>query len=113
MHGRFEAVEDAHCKTFEWIFEPDSKKDNQNGCSGPESFKHWLSSGRGIFHISGKLGSGKSTLMKFLCEHKRTKNELQKWSGMLWLKGVSFLITLRLLGQFVLTNNLMSACSSP
>ena len=28
----------------------------------------WLSSGNGIFHISGKLGSGNSTLIKLLCE---------------------------------------------
>lgn len=46
-----------------------------------ESFLHWLSTGNDIFHITGKLGSGKSTLMKFLCEHKRTKEELQKWAG--------------------------------
>jgi len=43
-----------------------------------ELFLHWLSSGNGIFHISGKLGSGKSTLMKFLCDHDRTTAELQK-----------------------------------
>jgi hypothetical protein len=47
-----------------------------------EPFLHWLSAGNGIFHISGKLGSGKSTLMKFLCDHGRTTAELQKWAGM-------------------------------
>lgn len=46
-----------------------------------EPFLHWLSSGNGIFHISGKLGSGKSTLMKFLCGHPRTTAELQRWAG--------------------------------
>jgi hypothetical protein len=49
-----------------------------------EPLTHWLSSGNGIYHISGKLGSGKSTLMKFLCEHKRTKAELQNWAGMFY-----------------------------
>ncbi|KAK3314886.1 hypothetical protein B0H66DRAFT_563874 [Apodospora peruviana] len=44
-------------------------------------FLHWLSSGNGIFHISGKPGSGKSTLMKFLCDHPRTRTELTKWAG--------------------------------
>jgi ATPase subunit of ABC transporter with duplicated ATPase domains len=44
---------------------------------------HWLSVSEeeGILHISGKLGSGKSTLMKFLYEHPHTKTELLKWAG--------------------------------
>jgi hypothetical protein len=42
---------------------------------------HWLSEEEGILHISGKLGSGKSTLMKFLYEHPHTKTELLKWAG--------------------------------
>lgn len=44
-------------------------------------FLNWLNSGSGVFHISGKLGSGKSTLVKFLSEEARTKEELQKWAG--------------------------------
>jgi hypothetical protein len=50
-------------------------------CSSEESFLSWLSSGNGIFHVSGKPGSGKSTLMKFLCDHPRTQEELQEWAG--------------------------------
>ncbi|KAK3313992.1 hypothetical protein B0H66DRAFT_537239 [Apodospora peruviana] len=46
-----------------------------------EKFMGWLSSAESIFHISGKLGSGKSTLMKFLREHRGTKAELEKWAG--------------------------------
>jgi hypothetical protein len=46
-----------------------------------ESLLNWLSSGAGIFHVSGKLGSGKSTLMKYLCEHDNTKLLLEKWAG--------------------------------
>jgi len=41
----------------------------------------WISSGAGTFHISGKLGSGKSTLMKYLCDHKRTSELLRQWAG--------------------------------
>ncbi|KAI9660684.1 MAG: hypothetical protein M1821_010036 [Bathelium mastoideum] len=44
-------------------------------------FLSWLNSGTGVFHISGKLGSGKSTLMKFLSKEARTKQELQKWAN--------------------------------
>ncbi|RYP20746.1 hypothetical protein DL765_002626 [Monosporascus sp. GIB2] len=45
------------------------------------AFLKWLSDGDGIFHISGKLGSGKSTLMKYLCEHKVTKILLRRWAA--------------------------------
>jgi hypothetical protein len=55
--------------------------DLEHDYSVREPFLHWLSAGNGIFHISGKLGSGKSTLMKFLCDHPRTTTELQKWAG--------------------------------
>ncbi|CAI4215998.1 unnamed protein product [Parascedosporium putredinis] len=42
---------------------------------------NWLTCGTGVFHISGKMGSGKSTLMKFLCDHPQTKTKLEKWAG--------------------------------
>lgn len=45
-------------------------------------FLGWLSSPEGgIFHIAGKPGSGKSTLMKFLFDHERTRKELTRWAG--------------------------------
>ncbi|RYP75781.1 hypothetical protein DL770_007344 [Monosporascus sp. CRB-9-2] len=44
-------------------------------------FLSWLQAGGGLFHISGKAGSGKSTLMKFLCRHRRIKEELGKWAA--------------------------------
>ncbi|KAJ6003064.1 hypothetical protein N7451_005611 [Penicillium sp. IBT 35674x] len=46
-----------------------------------EKFLTWLNSGRHIFHISGKAGSGKSTLMKFLVKSSRVKKELESWAG--------------------------------
>ncbi|KAL5340071.1 hypothetical protein BJX70DRAFT_397086 [Aspergillus crustosus] len=46
-----------------------------------EEFLTWLNSGRHIFHISGKAGSGKSTLMKFLAKSSRVKDELKTWAG--------------------------------
>jgi hypothetical protein len=44
-------------------------------------FMDWLSHGAGIFHIAGKPGSGKSTLMKFLCDDSRTTECLQTCRG--------------------------------
>lgn len=46
-----------------------------------ELFAAWLRDGDGIFYISGKLGSGKSTLMKYLSDHTRTKEHLREWAG--------------------------------
>ncbi|EXJ81430.1 hypothetical protein A1O3_07722 [Capronia epimyces CBS 606.96] len=44
-------------------------------------FADWLQFGRGVFYISGKAGSGKSTLMKFLSRQDRVKENLQRWAG--------------------------------
>ena len=90
MDARFETVSEEHSKTFEWIFGDTAKGTNlDRGASSQESFVHWLSAGRGIFHICGKLGSGKSTLMKFLCNHPRTEAELKHWAGMSQAAGES------------------------
>lgn len=45
-----------------------------------ECFLSWLRTGDGIFYCSGKAGSGKSTLMKFLAHESRTRDELFFWS---------------------------------
>jgi hypothetical protein len=46
-----------------------------------DSFLTWLKSGGQVYHISGKAGSGKSTLMKFLCQNPRVQQELGSWAG--------------------------------
>jgi hypothetical protein len=56
-------------QTYTWIF-----KEQATG------FAAWLKHRNGIFWISGKAGSGKSTLMKFLASHRRTQDLLQSWS---------------------------------
>lgn len=72
MSARQSHIPEAHQKTFEWAFE------------SPEiHFLDWLESTTGgdMFWISGKAGSGKSTLMKFLYEHQRTKSALKASAG--------------------------------
>lgn len=44
------------------------------------SFSNWLSSTDTIYWISGKPGSGKTTLVKYIVGHPRTKEYLQIWS---------------------------------
>jgi len=73
---RHEDVEIAHSKTFEWIF-----KDSQVGDKSWNNFVEWLQRGTGLYWINGKAGSGKSTLMKYIYGHSRTREELGKWAG--------------------------------
>ncbi|KAF7551945.1 hypothetical protein G7046_g7578 [Stylonectria norvegica] len=61
---RHDAISQAHDKTFEWAFKSE--------------LSAWLTSNGGIFWISGKAGSGKSTLMKFLVENPETRRLLSK-----------------------------------
>jgi hypothetical protein len=67
---RYSDVELAHNATLEWIYDPTQSK-----------LATWLEFGSGIFWISGQAGSGKSTLMKYLCNQRRTKKALEKWAG--------------------------------
>lgn len=55
---RYQSVDKPFKDTFEWIFDLGGKSTEAT------KFTQWLSSGDGIFHICGKLGSGKSTLSK-------------------------------------------------
>lgn len=59
MSYRYQEIHSPFQDTFEWVLD-------LNGESAEASkFTRWLSSGDGIFHICGKLGSGKSTLSKW------------------------------------------------
>ncbi|EXJ71560.1 uncharacterized protein A1O5_05368 [Cladophialophora psammophila CBS 110553] len=93
MAARYSAITEAHQKTFKWIFEPSCWQS-----SDPRSrirFHDWLTSGNGISWISGKPGSGKSTLMKYLRDCQQTKRCLQVWAnndrltiaGFFWIAG--------------------------
>jgi polynucleotide 5'-kinase involved in rRNA processing len=90
MYGRYDTVDNAHFKTLRWIFsdsldndqvEEKDEPEDEAKASARELLLNWMSSGAGIFHISGKLGSGKSTLVKYLCDHDRSKSLLKQWAG--------------------------------
>lgn len=107
MYGRYEDVDEAHLETLRWIYGDDLYTDEEDEDSADyETYKedeagdidedeyedeektsarelllNWISSGAGIFHISGKLGSGKSTLMKYLSDHNCTGELLGQWAG--------------------------------
>ncbi|KAI9647984.1 hypothetical protein NHQ30_002607 [Ciborinia camelliae] len=101
MNQRFNHdVRDAHHETFKWLFgenidpsvspggtsgstsdnnlprnehsewEPDYIQESRNETF--DDFGKWLTSDSGLYWISGKAGAGKSTLMKFICQHMTT-----------------------------------------
>ena len=75
IHSREEKITKAYGDTFEWIFDRSGK------ALGPwDNFIQWLEGGRYTYWINGKAGSGKSTLMSFLCQDVRTKESLVAWS---------------------------------
>ena len=78
IHKRQETVREAHQRTFQWIYEPDGfdKSDRRW-----DSIVQWFKHGKGIYWISGKAGSGKSTLMNYICQDSRTSESLRVWSG--------------------------------
>lgn len=72
---RQEEIPEAYERTFEWIFDSSSSKRHLW-----HNFVEWLESGSGTYWISGKAGSGKSTLMNFICQDLRTGKALKKWA---------------------------------
>ncbi|PWY70936.1 hypothetical protein BO70DRAFT_432026 [Aspergillus heteromorphus CBS 117.55] len=82
MTDREDSVTVAHGGTFDWIFSAENTA--EHGKSGvEESLTRWLSNvhDSGIYWISGKPGSGKSTLVHFLRHHSKTTDLLQSWAG--------------------------------
>jgi hypothetical protein len=78
MPDRSDNIRAAHAKTFEWLFEETSGSRNHNSW---DSFSTWLrEQGSSIYWVSGKPGSGKSTLMKFLCRHTSLPVLLKQWA---------------------------------
>ena len=76
VYSRQEKIKDAHKETFEWIFDKTGK-----AVRPWDNFVQWLEDGQNTYWINGKAGSGKSTLMSYLCQDSRTIGSLQAWSG--------------------------------
>ncbi|KAL9107646.1 MAG: hypothetical protein Q9227_007453 [Pyrenula ochraceoflavens] len=73
MNDREEEVAPAHRDTFEWIYDDVESKSR---------FREWLvgSTVPSIYWVTGKPGSGKSTLMRFIHEHRQTARLLNHWA---------------------------------
>ena len=69
MDQRKAGVGPCHVRTLEWALESHA------------GLLDWPKYGQGVYWVSGKPGSGKSTLMKFLYNDNRTRGHLEHWAG--------------------------------
>ncbi|KAK8017064.1 hypothetical protein PG993_015253 [Apiospora rasikravindrae] len=88
--GRQEAIPHRFQSTYHWIFDRQPKKAPE----GPplwHSFPDWLEgTSDPVYWITGKPGSGKSTMMKYIVESPETRDYLERWSGPLPILVVSY-----------------------
>lgn len=76
MEDRVDSVSDVKA-SFNWIFDDPKPEDLPWN-----NFSEWLPGcDHSLYWITGKAGSGKSTLMKHLYLEPRTRQELHKWAG--------------------------------
>ncbi|OQO14234.1 hypothetical protein B0A48_01110 [Cryoendolithus antarcticus] len=89
MTSRAESITPAWSSTYEWIF--DESYENRRGdvlhrmltSESPArvTITQWLHSDESTYWISGKAGSGKSTLMGFVNDDLRFDAALRAWAG--------------------------------
>ena len=79
MKDRQDDIVEANPDTLDWILKK-TRQDFPEHEHLAVSFADWLKSGQGVFNITGKPGSGKSTLMKHLVATRfcETQSLLQK-----------------------------------
>lgn len=104
FNERRNQVSEAHRSTFEWIFIGDDGPSQEDLAESDledsdwedpdledldladpseaswDLFSNWLSSTADIYWISGKPGSGKTTLVKYVLNHPKTATYLNTWS---------------------------------
>jgi hypothetical protein len=73
MSQRYETIAKPHQHTFEWIYQKPQRDWSD--------FVKWLRAGNGIYWVNGKAGSGKTTLMRYIHDNIRTRQELSLWAG--------------------------------
>lgn len=78
---RHSDISTAHNKTFQWILNASCINAHKKRSDQSSFLIEWLRYGTGTFWISGKAGSGKSTLIKFIVNSHDTRKALQYWAG--------------------------------
>ncbi|KAK0754234.1 hypothetical protein B0T18DRAFT_338448 [Schizothecium vesticola] len=89
MNERRNMVEKSHGKTYQWVLRDgsdagelaDVAESPKADADYPwDSFSDWLRSTEPEYWISGKPGSGTTTLVKYLLGHPQTRRFLELWS---------------------------------
>lgn len=73
---RSNEISQSHPETFGWIYDEENEKKHLWN-----DFNEWLRNGQKAYWINGKAGSGKSTLMKFIANDRRTRIALEQCSA--------------------------------
>ncbi|KAI0003501.1 hypothetical protein F4779DRAFT_634583 [Xylariaceae sp. FL0662B] len=77
---RQDAIPSAYEKTFRWVF--DDPQTDKQGNAIWSNFPVWLRGGsEAIYWVTGKPGSGKSTLMKYILNNPLLQTHLKAWAG--------------------------------
>ncbi|ETI19492.1 hypothetical protein G647_09326 [Cladophialophora carrionii CBS 160.54] len=87
MDGRRNMIEHRvsdFASTYRWVFEQPDKRRSNPSRSYDHEFVEWLRNGKEIFWVSGKLGSGKSSLMDFIYQNLHARGSgfdmLAEWA---------------------------------
>ncbi|KAL2670026.1 hypothetical protein Neosp_014905 [[Neocosmospora] mangrovei] len=81
INSRKEAIPEAYASTCSWIFRDSETDENGEQLEWP-SFPTWLKQrDEKIYWITGKPGSGKSTLMKYIIKNPELQTHLQEYAG--------------------------------
>jgi hypothetical protein len=82
MSTRHESLSPPATGTYDWILSDQPLSPHVNPVEGElrGKLKHWLTSDEKVFWVSGKAGSGKSSLMSYIESDSRTREYLQQWS---------------------------------
>ncbi|KAF9773531.1 hypothetical protein IL306_008638 [Fusarium sp. DS 682] len=70
--SRDKSISEPYKSTYDWIFSQDSETKFIEWLRGTDNLLYW---------ITGKAGSGKSTLMKHIVHHTSTMTHLGHWAG--------------------------------
>ncbi len=67
MIDRESRIATVHEATFQWVFQDKHFQGQQSQVAEWSNLREWFESDEQLYWITGKAGSGKSTLMKYLC----------------------------------------------
>ncbi|RDW93948.1 uncharacterized protein DSM5745_01270 [Aspergillus mulundensis] len=76
MYDRQNMIYDNHDSTLGWVFQTSTEMSRTW-----YDLPRWLREPNGLYWVSGKAGSGKSTFMKWLLHEPRTEEALRAWAG--------------------------------